>query len=256
MDFSLHALFAQTMDARLDGVKAIPHKILLAGGDGGESRALLAKRYPAAQLDAVVADADWAAAERNAARAQRTWRQKLFNKPPQITQQPLAVPLPENHYDCIWSNLSLPLSDTEAVLAVWERSLCVEGMLFFATFGTDTLGEIRTLLPQSALPGLRDMHDIGDELLRCSFADPVTDMEKRTLSYRTPQRFWQDMVMLGLDKLLPTDAASRQIIDEAIDIGRLSTITLEIVYGHAIKQQRLPEQETLVQFYRTKPTFE
>ncbi|MDO5686327.1 MAG: methyltransferase [Neisseria sp.] len=260
-DFSLHTLFAQAMDARLDCVKATPKNILLIGGDGGASRALLAKRYPTARMDAVVADDDCAAAETAAIKRQRTWRQLLPQHRPQLFRQPVSAPLPSAAYDCLWANLCTAVTD-KTVLSAWRAALRPDGMVFFSTFGVDTLREIRALLQTAemdeTLPDLPDMHDIGDELLRCGFSDPVTDMEKRTLTYRTPQRFWDDVAMLGLTDYVPHSAAGRELVEQALLKGSLHGVTLEIVYGHAVHLFRQPEEagEATVQFYRQRPSFD
>ena len=66
IDFSLHEVFAKTMDTRLSYVKTIPQKILLASADGGHSFNFLHQRYPNATIDLVENRDDWIVAEKEA----------------------------------------------------------------------------------------------------------------------------------------------------------------------------------------------
>jgi malonyl-CoA O-methyltransferase len=94
------------------------------------------------------------------------------------------------------------------------------------------------------------MHDWGDMLVRCGFAEPVMDMERITLSFSSgqnllselrelgrnlhPARFtglrgraWRDQLQASLEGSLAKPESG----------GRLS-LTFEIIYGHAFKPQR------------------
>ncbi len=46
---------------------------------------------------------------------------------------------------------------------------------------------------------------------------------------------------------------ARAAINHAWQSGVFNSITLETVYGHAVKKRVLPENESLVQFYSKKP---
>ena len=90
-----------------------------------------------------------------------------------------------------------------------------------------------------------DMHDLGDDLVKAGFEDPVMDMERLTLTWATPEaliselqtwggnvargRFEGLRTALWRDRLL---GALRERLAQAD--GRLA-LTVELVYGHAIK---------------------
>jgi malonyl-CoA O-methyltransferase len=55
----------------------------------------------------------------------------------------------------------------------------------FSTLGPDTLKELRSSFVDGYAHTQRfaDMHDLGDMVVGCGFADPVMDMEVVTLTY-------------------------------------------------------------------------
>jgi malonyl-CoA O-methyltransferase len=55
----------------------------------------------------------------------------------------------------------------------------------FSTFGPDTLKELRASFADGYVHTQRftDMHDYGDMLVECGFADPVMDAEMLTMTY-------------------------------------------------------------------------
>jgi malonyl-CoA O-methyltransferase len=66
-----------------------------------------------------------------------------------------------------------------------HRLLEVDGLLMFSTFGPDTLKELRASFADGYVHTQRftDMHDYGDMLVGCGFADPVMDAEILTMTY-------------------------------------------------------------------------
>ena len=98
------------------------------------------------------------------------------------------------------------------------------------------------------------MHDLGDMLADNGFYDPVTDTAKLELSYKKAGTFWQDMETLGLWNALKfsNPQAAKEAVDKIFaNEGRLN-ITLETVYGHAVKKLVLPQGENVVQFFPKK----
>ena len=130
-----------------------------------------------------------------------------------------------------------------------------DGLLFFTHFGRDSLNELTGRLKNAGItcekPTLIDMHDLGDMLADNGFYDPVTDTAKLELSYRKAATFRQDMETLGLrDALKFSDPqAAEDYVDNIFNTeGRLN-ITLETVYGHAVKKLVLPRGENVVRFF-------
>jgi malonyl-CoA O-methyltransferase len=90
-----------------------------------------------------------------------------------------------------------------------------------------------------------DMHDLGDELVKAGFADPVMDMETLTLTWASAEelvsevRTWGGNVAVGRFGGLRTPRWRRRLLDAITESlrrpdGRLG-LTIELVYGHAIK---------------------
>jgi malonyl-CoA O-methyltransferase len=96
------------------------------------------------------------------------------------------LPLKSASTAMVWSNLLLHwLDDPLPALAEAHRVLEVGGLLMFSTLGPDTLKELRSAFADGYAHTQRfiDMHDLGDMLVGCGFADPVMDMEVLTLTY-------------------------------------------------------------------------
>ena len=128
-------------------------------------------------------------------------------------------------------------------------------IIVFTHFGRDSLTELTGRLNHEGIEceasTLIDMHDLGDMLADNGFYDPVTDTAKLELSYKKAGTFWQDMETLGLWNALKF--SNPQLAKECVDKifaneGRLN-ITLETVYGHAVKKLVLPQGENVVQFF-------
>ena len=98
-----------------------------------------------------------------------------------------AVADGERRTSC-FSNLMLQwCNDPDRCLRECRRVLRPGGLLSFATFGPDTLVELRRAW--AAVDGhvhvnrFIDMHDLGDALVRAGLAEPVMDVERYTLTY-------------------------------------------------------------------------
>jgi malonyl-CoA O-methyltransferase len=91
-----------------------------------------------------------------------------------------------------------------------------------------------------------DMHDVGDLLVACGFADPVMDMETITLTYPDVNALVQDLRRTGATNRTVqrrrglTGSVLWQGAREAYETfrrdGRLPA-TFEVIYGHAWKPQ-------------------
>jgi malonyl-CoA O-methyltransferase len=143
--------------------------------------------------------------------------------------------------------------DPAALLRLWQRALAVDGFLMFSSIGPDSLRELRMLFAALgwgvAGPEWTDMHDVGDMLVGAGFADPVMDQERITLSWAEPTKLLADLRLLG-GNLAPQRFAGcrsrawRGRLLQALEglraaDGRLQ-LTLELVYGHAIKPKPRP----------------
>ena len=240
--------------ARLDFMTLQPGRVLDVGTGTGYGLAHLHARYPAAELCAL----DIAPAMLAAARArlpQPSWARRTLSRfgsqPADAAQLVCAdmdrLPLTENSVDLIWSSLALQWAhDLEATLKGFHRTLAPGGLLIFATFGPDTLKELRAAF--SAIddaPHVNrfiDLHDIGDMLIHAGFASPVMEMEMLTLTYGDLKSLMRDLKGIGAHNaatsrrrgLLGKSAWAR--LEQAYEVqrrdGRLPA-TFEVVYGHA-----------------------
>ncbi|MDO5059012.1 MAG: methyltransferase [Neisseria sp.] len=257
----VHRHFAEQNNQRLDFVTAEPKQILLFGADGDCSRKLLAERYPKAAFAEYDGRADFLAA---AAEARGTgWLAKLAGKTVPQTCQAADAPLPEASADMLWANLGLIQADAPLpVFEQWGKALKTDGLLFFTHFGRDSLAELLGRLKNEAgieceAPMFFDMHDLGDMLPDSGFYDPVMDTAKLQLDYRSAETFWQDMETLGVWQSLrfadkAAEAAARAALNRWVSDGL--SVTLETVYGHAVKKNVLPAGESPVQFYPRRPS--
>jgi malonyl-CoA O-methyltransferase len=157
------------------------------------------------------------------------------------------LPLAANSMNLVWSSLALQWAhDLEATLKGFHHVLAPGGLLIFATFGPDTLKELRAAF--SAIddaPHVNqfiDLHDIGDMLIHAGFASPVMEMEMLTLTYADLKTLMRDLKGLGAHNaaaarrrgLLGKSAWAR--LEQAYETQRLEgrlPATFEVIYGHA-----------------------
>lgn len=245
----------------LDAVRLVPGRILDAGCGTGDALPGLGTRYPGALrvgLDIALPMLDYA---RGKTRVPRSLAGRLLAplRPGREAPEPAfacadiaALPLAAGSVDLIWSSLALQwVSDLPRAFAEFLRVLRVDGLLTFATFGPDTLRELRDVFARvDGTPHVSpflDLHDIGDMLVATGFADPVLRAERFTLTYEEPMAMLRDLkaigatnarrdrerglmgrarwkrVLAGLDALRGSDSAARL------------PATYEVVYGHAWK---------------------
>ncbi|MGH8678878.1 MAG: malonyl-ACP O-methyltransferase BioC [Burkholderiales bacterium] len=237
------------MVERLSLVKLAPQRVLDAGSGTGYAANSLLKKFPRAQL----IELDIALGMLLTARGQRPrWRKWLpfSQRRLKLCGDNERMPIRSAAVDLVWSNLAFQwAADLESALSESYRVLRPGGLLMFSTFGPDTLKELRVAFAgvDVAVHVNRfiDMHDIGDLLIRCGFADPVMDMEYFTLTYTQARDVMRELKALGAHNLnagrrrgltgtrlwAEVTARYEQLRDRD---GRLPA-TFEVVYGHAWK---------------------
>ena len=261
-DWFVHQRLATQMDERLQILRDAPKDITIVGADFDISHSMLQQRYPQAlikELDERPEYLELSATER--AKKRSMW-QKMLGKKTQQVHATLLQAGDTASADLLWSNLAFVAQhDPTALFDHWSNVLRKEGLLYFTHFGPDTLRELRTLLQVHGIEveskRFWDMHDLGDMLFHHGFYDPVMDVERINLTYQQPQRFWRDMEVLQLWQSLNINPeqleSAHKVVNQAIANGELAGITLEIVFGYAVKKLRLPDNESLVSFYPSKP---
>lgn len=245
---------ARRMDERLDYIRVTPRRVLDLGCGTGADLPRLAKRFPDAPLiaaDFSPAMVAGAGARIRPARSGGLLRRLLSAAPaalPHLVAQSDALPLARASLGLVWSNLMLPaLDDPLPAFREIHRTLEVDGLFMFSTFGPDTLRELRAALPDrrgERVHRFIDMHDIGDALVQAGFNDPVMDMEIVTLTYPDLDTLLQDLRRSGGANAATSRprglsgrqewAAARAAYERLRRDGRLPA-TFEIIQGHAWK---------------------
>lgn len=235
---------------RLQYIKLEPQRILDAACGDAAARGKLRERYPAAQIYAF----DWslAALRRNAAPLSLIDRARGLFKPAReyiVAADAAALPFADQSFDLVWSNLGLAwAADPQQWLREWHRVLKVDGLLMFTTYGPDTLKTLRgAFAAVDQTPHVHpflDMHDLGDALVGCRFADPVMDMEMLTLTYASVAALVSELRATGYrnahrERRRGLTGRNRWMeVMRRLEAGRTGdriAADFEIVYGHAWK---------------------
>lgn len=246
---------------RLDCVTIAPQRIVDLGSGPGTASHALQTRYPEAQLLAVDSAEAMLRAGRQGGRLSRLLlpflRQRGSHR---VCADAAALPLAAGCCQFVWSSLLLPwVDDPLPVFREAHRALSTEGLLMFATLGPDTLKELRAAFADGAGHTQRfiDMHDLGDMLVGCGFADPVMEMEMLTVTYPSIDALLGELRATGATCAMADRhrglsgrhawQAMRMRYEALRRDGRLPA-TLEVIYGHAWKgaSKTLPDGRTVV----------
>jgi len=224
---------------RLDLVRLVPEVVLDLGAGTGRATIELKRRYRNSRVVAVdIAEGMLHEAAR---------RQTLLRRFRRVCADAAALPLRADSVDLVFSNLMLQwCNDPDRVFAECRRVLRPNGLLAFATFGPDTLVELRRAW--SAADGRThvnrfiDMHDLGDALVRSGFAEPVLDVERYTLTYAEARDLMRDLKAIGAHNAnagRPRGLTGKGTLARMLEAyegfrqdGRLPA-TYEVVFGHA-----------------------
>lgn len=233
---------------RLDCVTIAPRRIIDLGcGPGTASHALQA-RYPDAHLVGIDSAERLLRAGRQHGRLHRLLLPFLRQRGGGLVcADAAALPFAGAVCQFVWSNLMLPwVDDPMAVFREAHRALAVEGLLMFSTLGPDTLKELRASFADGAVHTQRfiDMHDLGDMLVACGFADPVMEMEILTVTYPTVDALLGELRATGATCAMAdrrrglTGRRAWQSMRDRYEVLRREErlpATLEVIYGHAWK---------------------
>lgn len=246
----LHEEVARRMQERLDWVKREPAAWLdwspVRGGL--QAHAALQARYPRARCY-------WMEEQESFARlGNKILTPPWWHRARWIRKSQWVEHAPDGAADMLWANMALHMeADPQTLIERWHRALRVDGFLMFSCMGPDTLREIRRIYTSlgwgAPAHEFTDMHDWGDMLVQAGFAEPVMDMERISLSFKTPQRLLQELRELGRN-LHPGRFASLRgrgwlkQLQDSLESNLADTqasgdlvLTFEVIYGHAFKPQ-------------------
>jgi malonyl-CoA O-methyltransferase len=241
---------ADRMLERLDYIKHQPKVLLDAGAGTGYGTQHLRSRYP----EAAVVALDLAESMLKIACPPPSLWQKLRRGAPlhAVCGDIDHLPLKTSSVDMVWSSLALQwCNDLNVSFAELYRVLAPGGLLMFATFGPDTLKELRAAFAEvdgyTHVNQFVDMHDIGDVLVSAGFNTPVMDMEYITLTYADLKTMLHELKAIGAHNVTAgrnqglTGRTRWQQLEAAFERrrkdGRLPA-TYEVIYGHAWVNQK------------------
>ena len=228
----LHAEIRRRMLEQLEWVRIAPACVIDAGAGTGTARHGLLARYP----DARVLALDSSFGMLRAGEGERICAD--------IQQMPIA----DASAQLVFSNLALHWCPAMgAALAEFRRVLDSPGLLFFSTFGPDTLRELRGARTAAGINDdpetLLDMHHLGDALVGAGFADPVMSAERFPVPYADYATLEQDMHRSGVSRAMMAPGAGlaargrRRTVEEAFEALRDAEgtvpVSIEVVYGQA-----------------------
>ena len=253
---------SQRLLERLNYINLEPVRILDVGAGTGISLAGFKQHYPAANIFAL----DIARSMLLEAKKKQGWWQRLRQPVKLITGDAESLPLADASVDLLFSNLAVQWClDLDQTFREFKRVLKPGGLLMFTTFGPDTLKELRSCWSQvdgyTHVNNFIDMHDIGDALIRSSFAEPVMDMELLTMTYSDVPSLMRDLksvgahnVTRGRSRKLTGKGRLQQVIDayEQFRSDGVLPASYEVVYGHAWIAEEASPQAVQVTFNESK----
>ncbi len=235
---------------RLDLIRLQPETVVDVGCGTGLITAALLRKYRKARVIGL----ERAPAMVAKARKRAPWLRTLHG----VVGEPEALPFATASCDLIFSNLCLQWSlELDRVFAEFRRVLKPGGALLFSTLGPDTLLELRrgwaAADRYNHVNAFFDLHDIGDALARARLAEPVTDVERLTLTYAEVDGLLRDLRILGARNVTAgrgrglTGKGRLQALRAAYEALRHPDgslpVTCEVIYGHAWGPLRQPSRQ-------------
>ena len=112
------------------------------------------------------------------------------------------IPFNDYSFDFVFSSSALHWDlDIQMSFSEIYRILKPGGLFLFATYGPDTLIELRSAWSivdkKKHVNDFYEMHDIGDLMLNLNFMDPVVDVEKIVVEYINVKQLQKDLKNIG-----------------------------------------------------------
>ena len=234
----VHTVTRDGLLARLDPLLLDANTVIDLGAATGAANRALEKRFKGANIIAI----DIAHGMLKKAHERKRW----LSRSAFAQASADALPFPNECVDVVFSNLLLPWVDDPApVFSEVARVLRKGGVFAFATLGPDSLQEIRrawaAIDSDAHVNRFPDMHDIGDGLVRAGLRDPVLDVDRLSVSYKSSKSLFTDLTAVGARNTLRRRtrtltgkrryAAMVTALDGTAVEGKI-TLDLELVFGH------------------------
>ena len=228
---------------RLAMIRIEPTRILDVGCGTGYARPRLKRRFPRARYFGT----DIATGMLQRARPRLPWERLLGRAGHWFCADVEHLPLADRSMDLVFCSAVLQWCDPETAIAEMHRALRPQGVLMFATFGPDTLKELREVWAavdsEVHVHEFLDMHILGDVLADAGFELPVVDVNHLTVTHKTLTSCLRDLKAIGANNAAGARARGltprrklreleRAFESRRNDDGLIET-TYEIVYGHA-----------------------
>ncbi len=243
----------QRMVERLGMIRHPVARLLDLGCGTGAARRALARRFRGAHWVGV----DVSEGMLRADHGRRGWHWPWLlrgAKPSWVCAEAGQLPFADASFDLVFSNLMLHWHPApHRVFPELARVLRTGGLLFFSSFGPDTLRELRAAalasLPRARPLDYVDMHDFGDMMMAAGFADPVMEVDRLQLRFAGSAGLLAEVRRLGgnprADRApgLPGGAQARAL-HAAIESrrepdGRIG-LSFELAFGHGWKAPPRP----------------
>lgn len=232
----VHRVTREGLLRRMRPMTTAAKTVIDLGAACGAAIPLLEKRFRGARVVAV----DLSAGMLQVVRSKRT----LLSKRRAVQADARALPFADGSVDVVFSNLMLPWVGAPGdVFDEVARVLQADGLFAFSTLGPDSLLEIRdawrAVDGSEHVSRFRDMHDVGDALVRAGLRDPVLDVDRLTVSYRSADALFRDLTSAGARNCLRSRSPGltgrhrfRRFVDALFAPGEARALTLELVFGH------------------------
>ncbi len=216
-----------------------PQAILDLGAGTCQGSLALHRSYPRARIVAL----DIAPGMLNAS-PRPGWPRRRFER---VCADAYALPLAARSIDLVYSNLMLQWCDRpDIVLREVARVLKPAGVFVFASFGPDTLHELRQAW-ESVDHGVHvsqfpDMPQLGAALMHAGLQEPVMDVERHRLQYPDVHALMRELQCIGARNAARdrsrglTGRARLQGMVTAYETRRTATglpATFEVIFGAA-----------------------
>ncbi|HIF51182.1 MAG TPA: malonyl-ACP O-methyltransferase BioC [Thiotrichaceae bacterium] len=249
------ALLQQTVADRLiesfEHIKIKPKTILELGAGTGYGSRLLKQLFKKAQIYQVDISVEMI-------KNSRTHTPRFFSNNHFLCADANKIPLVNNSVDCVFSSLMLQwCNDLDQVFSEIKRVLKPGGVFMFASFGPDTLKELREswrkVDNKVHVNAFVDMHDIGDSLMRNGMDAPVLSIEHIILTYDGCKQLMRELKNIGAHnvnngrrKTLTGKQRLQKVMKhyESYRKNNKLPATYEVIYGHAWKSETVKNIKT------------